>query len=125
MSQTDADELLGAVREFLRNELLPKLDGFDAYATRVAANSLGIVERELRLRPELERLDAAACTAFGLDPLGEAVPRQLALHLRDGRLAVDAQLLDYLRRRTLIALAIDNPRYSGYLQACERWVETR
>jgi len=20
------------------------------------------------------------------------------------------------------ALAIDNPRYSGYLQACERWV---
>lgn len=123
VSQTDADELLVAVREFLRNDLLPRLDGFDAFATRVAANSLAIVERELQLRPELERLDDAACIAFGLDPAHDAVPRQLALRLRDARLAVDAQLLDYLRRRTLIALAIDNPKYSGYLQACERWVE--
>jgi len=123
MSQTDADELLAAVRGFLRNDLLPRLDGFEAYATRVAANSLAIVERELRLRPELDRLDDAACIAFGLDREDEAVPRQLALRLREGTLPVDAQLLDYLRRRTLIALAIDNPRYSGYLQACERWTE--
>jgi len=125
MSQTDADELLAAVRSFLRNDLVPGLDGFEAYATRVAANSLAIVEREMRLRPELERLDDAACTAFGLDQEDEAVPRQLALRLRDGRFPVDDELLDYLRRRTLIALAIDNPRYSGYLQACERWVEPR
>ena len=101
MSQTDADELLAAVRAFLRNDLVPRLEGFEAYATRVAANSLAIVERELRLRPELERLDDAACTAFGLDQEDEAVPRQLALRLRDGKLPVDDELLDYLRRRTL------------------------
>ena len=41
MSQTRADELLVAVQDFLRREVLPQLDGFAAYNTRVAANSLG------------------------------------------------------------------------------------
>ena len=121
MSQTDAMELLEAARAFLREEVLPQLDGFTAYTTRVAANSLAIVARELELKPELGQLDLAIAAELGIDPADGPVLQQLALRLRDRELVLDARLLDYLRLRTLKALEIDNPRYSGYLQACERW----
>jgi hypothetical protein len=121
VSQTRAEELLQAVRAFMREELLPQLKGFSAYSTRVAANSLGIVEREMRLGPELSRLDARAASRFALDSSQGPVTQQLAVKLRDGQVQVDDALMDYLRQRTLTALAIDNPRYWGYQQARERW----
>jgi hypothetical protein len=121
VSQTHADELLLAIRDFLRSDLLPQLEGFNAYTTRVAANSLGIVARELQLRPELDRLDTQAAAAYNIDPDDGPVARQLALKLRDGELSVDANLVQYLKQRTLQSLAIDNPKYSGYLLARERW----
>lgn len=121
MSQTSQEELLAAVRAFLREKLLPELEGFNAYTTRVAANSLGIVARELGLGPQRDRLDLAIAERLGLDPAAASVSHQLAIALRDGKLQADAELLEYLRQRTLVALAIDNPRYSGYLQACARW----
>ena len=121
MSQTHADELLLAIRDFLRSDLLPQLEGFSAYTTRVAANSLGIVAREIQLRPELDRLDANAAAAYGMLSEDGPVTHQLALKLKEGELAVDAGLVQYLKQRTLQSLAIDNPRYSGYLLARERW----
>ncbi|MDH4040417.1 MAG: DUF6285 domain-containing protein [Gammaproteobacteria bacterium] len=121
MSETRADELLLAVQAFLRSEVLPQLEGFTAYNTRVAANSLAIVARELQLGPELDALDDAIASLLGLDPAAGPIPQQVALGLRNGELVPDATLLDYLRQRALKALEIDNPKYSGYLQACERW----
>ena len=44
-----AAELLEAVAEFLREELLPELSGSQAFNTRVALHVLGSVERELRI----------------------------------------------------------------------------
>ena len=120
MSQTHADELLLAIREFLRQDVLPQLEGFSAYTARVAANSLGIVARQLQLQPELDRLDAQALTAYGIEP-GNGALQQLALKLRNGEVRVDATLVHYLQQRTLKSLAIDNPRYSGYLAASKRW----
>jgi len=121
MSQTRADELLLAVQDFLRREVLPQLDGFAAYNTRVAANSLAIATRELQLRPQLDRLDLAYALHAGLDPAAGPIPQQLALGLRRRAVAPDAHLLHYLRQRALLSLEIDNPKYSGYLQARERW----
>ena len=60
MNHTTAAELLTAVRAFLREEVLPQLEGFTAYNTRVAANSLAIVARELEHSLELEALDKQA-----------------------------------------------------------------
>lgn len=122
MSQTDALELLEATRAFLRDEVLPQLDGFSAYNTRVAANSLAIVARELQLKAGLEQLDLAIAADMGIDPETAPVAQQLARRLRDRELALDDRLLHYLKQRTLKSLAIDNPRYSGYLQACQRWL---
>lgn len=114
-------ELLAAVRQFLREQVLPELDGFKAYNTRVAANALAIVARELEMGTGLAALDAQIATALGLDTQAGSVSRQIALALRDGTLVVDDELLTYLRQRTLLSIAIDNPKYSGLQQARARW----
>jgi hypothetical protein len=56
-----AVELLREVRRFLRDEVVPQLDGPRRYHARVAANVVGIVAREIeteesQLRDEWERL---------------------------------------------------------------------
>jgi hypothetical protein len=121
VSGANLAELLDAVRAFLREDVLPELEGFKAYNTRVAANALGIVVRELELGPRLAELDNDMGAALGLDPGAGPFTVQIARGLRDGTLAVDDRLLGYLRRRTLLAIAIDNPKYSGLRQARERW----
>ncbi len=120
MSTTTA-ELLEAVQQFLRHEVLPELEGFKAYNTRVAANALGIVARELELGGELAELDARIGEQLNLDAQAGPIGQQIALALRDGTVAVDDRLLAYLRHHTLLALAIDNPKYSGLRQAHARW----
>jgi len=121
VSGTDLAELLDAVRAFLREDVLPELEGFKAYNTRVAANALGIVARELERGPRLAQLDRDMGAALGLDPGMGPVTVQIARGLRDGALAADDRLLAYLRQRTLLAIEIDNPKYSGLQQARERW----
>lgn len=90
----DAPALLEAVREFLSQELEPQLEGRLRWHTKVAANVLAVVERELRLGPEqaerhdqrLERLgfdsDAALADAIRAGQLDERLD-QLAEELRD------------------------------------------
>jgi len=117
-------ELLEAVRHFLRQEVLPELDGFRAYNTRVAANALGIVAREMQLGAGLAEMDTQIAAMLDLDTQAGAITQQIALGLRDRTLAVDDELLTYLRQRTLLALAIDNPKYSGLTQARARWSDS-
>ena len=117
MSAMPGVELLEAVRLFLRQEVLPELDGFKAYTTRVAANALGIVAREMQMGAGLATLDEQIAAELGLDAQAGPIPRQIALALRDGALVADQKILSYLRQRTLLAIAIDNPKYSGLAQA--------
>ena len=117
MNGTEGVELLAAVRQFLRQEVLPELDGFKAYNTRVAANALGIVAREMAMGAGLAELDAQIAATLGLDAQVGAVTQQIALALRDGTLVADERVLSYLKQRTLLSVAIDNPKYSGLQQA--------
>jgi hypothetical protein len=123
MSATTSAELLAAVRNFLREQVLPELDGFKAYNTRVAANALGIVARELELGTAMAALDQQMAAELGLDAQSVSIPRHIALALRDGQMVADGKILTYLRKRTLLAIAIDNPKYSGLQQARARWGE--
>lgn len=120
MSQTQATELLQAVQTFLRQQVLPQLEGFDAYTTRVAANSLAIVARDYVGRDALQRLDQAAAARWELGDAAAAT-RDLSLALKNRDIDINQPLLDYLRARSLHQLGIDNPRYSGFHQGCERW----
>ena len=121
MSSTQSTELLAAVRHFLRAEILPDMDGFKAYNTRVAANALGIVAREIESGTGLATLDTEVAVALGLDEQAGPIARQIAVALRDGTLAIDDTVFTYLKKRTLLAISIDNPKYSGLQQARERW----
>jgi hypothetical protein len=101
------EELLEAVREFLRDEVLPQTEGRLQFHARVAANVLGIVEREVALGPAYD-----AAHAQRLAKLGVADDAELAAAIRDGRL--DDRLGDVvaaLRASTREQLAIVNPKY--------------
>src|SRR5436190_23021928 len=125
-------QLLAAVREFLQREIVPTLgDHRQKFRTLIAANVLGVVERELageeeRLRAEWTRLgallggDAGApdgAPAGTLDELRAAIDaRKRALCARiqageadDGPWRLD--VLAYARWAVEEKLRVANPRY--------------
>jgi hypothetical protein len=111
--------LLRAVRDFLRDSVQAQLTEAEAWQMRISISVLGIVERELRLQSHLDSLDREFIPgAMGTDPR-VAVARGL----RDGTVSADARLRRYLRRRSLLRLRIDNPRYSAFAQAQRVWPE--
>ena len=120
MSETDRDTLLQAVCEHLKDEVMPKLEGFDAFGVRVAANALNIVQRELAMADQLAQLEQELARYVDANN-GETTAVALAKRLRDRDLKVDDTLLTLLRRRTLARIAVDNPKYSGYREAQRRW----
>ena len=101
--------------------MLPNQEGFLAYSTRVAANNLAIVSRELELRGYIDKLDEEIIRTLSLQNKGGTLSTTLARALRDGIIKVDDDLLEYLRKRTMRSLEIDNPRYSGLILAQDRW----
>ena len=128
MSDTAVNELLSTVRAFLRSEIAPDLSGFKSYQLRVAINSLAIVEREQALLTELNAVDSRIAQHTGLaDDL--PVWQGLAVALRKQEVSLDpieeanGSLMSLIRRRTLIKMAIDNPKYSGGRVANARWSE--
>ena len=121
MNGTRAAELLEATRNFLLESILPDQEGFLAYSTRVAANNLAIVSRELELRGGIEKLDEGINQTLSLQNKEGPTSTTLARGLRDGIIQVDDDLIKYLRKRTMLCMEIDNPRYSGLLLARERW----
>ena len=121
MNGTSATELLEATRNFLLELILPNQEGFLAYSARVAANNLAIVSRELELRVGVEKLDEENIGTLSLQNKGEPLSTTLARALRDGIIQVDDDLIKYLRKRTMLCLEIDNPRYSGLVLAKDRW----
>ena len=121
MNGTSARELLEATRNFLLESILPNQDGFLAYSARVAANNLAIVSRELELRVGVEKLDEEIIRTLSLQNKGEPLSTTLARALRDGIIQVDDDLIKYLRKRTMLCMEIDNPRYSGLVLAKDRW----
>lgn len=111
-NRPDAAELVDAVRLHLEGELLPTLEGAQAFHLRVAINALAIVVRECRDSAALASADAAGLAAL----LGRAEAaeneRLLVEEIREGRLGpASPGLLEYLKARTLRRLAVDNPRY--------------
>jgi hypothetical protein len=102
-----AAELLAAVGEFLRDELLPATEGQLNFHTRVAANVLGIVERELRFGAAQELRHADRLSALGFSSQAE-----LAAALRSGEVDPEhPEILAAVRASVTDRLAVANPRY--------------
>ncbi len=121
-SDVTISELLGAVKGFLMDSALPALSGRDQFNARVAANVLGIIDREQQVGPELAALDAAAAQQWlsGDSGSGTAL-QQLSRALAAREIDADTGFFEYLRQRQLLVSAINNPRYASRKVAEERW----
>jgi aminoglycoside phosphotransferase (APT) family kinase protein len=110
-------ELLESVRDFLKTEVATKTDSHTGFMARVAANALGIAQRELLhgaglAAAEQERLGALLKQEPDLDSLRW----QLVQALRDDLPLDTAGLADHLRQTVAGQLSIDQPRYSALRQ---------
>ncbi|GAA5232337.1 hypothetical protein FOZ76_16870 [Verticiella sediminum] len=115
VSIPSTDALLAAVITYLEQDLLPGLEGYHRFQTRVAANALKIVLREQRLGTAHAEQDAAA-VADVLGRSGAGVngvsSEDMADALRDGKLALDAPgLAQCLREMLRRQLAVDSPAW--------------
>ena len=117
--QPSALELLQAVRSFIQDQAIPRLEGRAAFHARIAVNALAILERGLEHGPgqdaaERQRLEALLDRTGGLDELN----RELCRQIRAGEASLDTPgLAEHLRETTLAKLAVDQPRYAAYRRA--------
>jgi len=109
-----AAELVEAVREYVEQAVMERSDGGARFDARVARNALAIVERELRIGPELAAAHARRLRSLGFDD-----DASLAAAVRAGALDDDgawqpvaAALAASARDQLLVA----NP---GHLRASE------
>jgi hypothetical protein len=102
-----AVELLEAVREWLDREVVPATDGRLRFHARVAANVIGMVEREIRLGAEQETAHRDR-----LARLGVADDAELAAAIRARRYDDrHDELLELLAAAVSDKLAVANPDY--------------
>lgn len=106
-------ELVSAVRNFLLEHAAPNLDGQPAFHARVAANALGIVERELAQGVDMDTAEKARLAALlGHDGNLLDLNRELVEKIRQSGFADKrAQVLDHLRKTNIDKLALAKPNY--------------
>jgi Domain of unknown function (DUF6285) len=110
-----AVELLEAVREFLERDVMPATEGRVRFHSRVAVNALGMLERELRLGPELDAAERDRLAALlGHDADLAALTAKLAGRIRDGSLDDRRdEVVDAVRESVRAKLLVANPDYVG------------
>jgi hypothetical protein len=112
-------ELLEAIREFLKTDVLPILTGNERYHLQVALNALGILARELDTGAQIDLAESQRLSSLlGVTDTREELNRILAMRIRNRQLTYnDGQLMDHLMQTTLGKMSIDNPNYATYLRA--------
>lgn len=126
LDRPDGAEVLGAVVRYLRETLLPKLPPDAVFHTRVAANAVDMVRRQLENgagfeQAELERLRALLDRDDGtlLD-----LNRELSARIERGELGPDSPaLMDHLWATTMEKMAVDQPSYASYRRELARHEE--
>lgn len=116
-------ELLEALEDFLRLDLMPELSGASSFNVRVAANVAAIVRRELEQGPAVQAAELESLRSV-LGESGELADlnAELCQRLRSGRIGLDSPgLVEHLIETTLAKVEIDNPRYSSLAEARELW----
>jgi hypothetical protein len=111
-----ADEMLEAVEEFLREKIMPEVSGHLNFHSRVAANVIASVRREIAEAPAAEAAQRERLAGLlGHEGEVEQLNRELCERIRDGSADLDDDaLLEHLRLVALENLSVDNPRYSAF-----------
>ena len=112
-SMPDAPTLLKAAVKYLEEELLPSLQAYHRFKTRVTINVLNTVRRELELREaqaaeERTRLQQI----LGREGEVENLSRELADRIQSGAIPIDDPALRaHVRKSLSDALSINNPKW--------------
>ncbi|MDO8421283.1 MAG: DUF6285 domain-containing protein [Parvibaculum sp.] len=119
--QPTAIELVDIVAEFIRVHAMPQMTGHAAFHALVAANALDIVKRELAIAPRASREESERLTKLlGREASLDQMNRDLCARIEAGELTLETPgLADHLWAITMTKLAIDQPKYSGYVRALE------
>jgi len=117
-----AAELIKAVADFLRADVMPHLTGHAAFKLRVGINALDLVTRQLTLS---EASDAAEhqrlSQILGLHGSLEDLNRDFAEGIANGEIGLHGPgVADHLWRTTMEKLAVDQPNYASYRREVER-----
>ena len=110
-----AVELLEAIREFLKQDVMPTVEGRVRFHSRVAVNALGMLERELRLGPDLDAADRARLAALlGHDADLATLTTELAGRIRDRSLDDRRDdVVAAVRESVRAKLLVSNPGHLG------------
>lgn len=124
-AEVPVDGLLSAIQSFLIESAAPHLEGRNRFNARVAANALGIVQRELSMGPALRALDENAATQW-LSTLetDATIAQRLSRALAKREIPDDPAFFNYLKQRQLLVTAINNPKYASRSIAEARWSST-
>jgi hypothetical protein len=108
-----APELLRAIREFLAEDVVPKLEGRTQFHLKVVINSLAILEREAVSGPTADAAEHARLRQLlGRDGTLVELNAELARQLRAGaRDEADRTLMAHLRATIADKIAISNPKW--------------
>jgi hypothetical protein len=109
-------QLLEAVTDYLRQQVIPGTEARLSFLARVSANALDTVRREVLLGPQAQAREMQRLRAL----LGDDAPadlnsanRLLCERIADERFDIDTPgLLDHLRETAHDKLAIDQPGYA-------------
>src|SRR5665647_3217970 len=110
------EELIKAVADFLRNDIMPVIKGHSAFKLRVGINALDLVTRQLALEQGSDAAEAARLTQL-LGMQGSLAELNRALADRIAKSEVDLQtpgLSEHLWQTTMAKLAVDQPNYASY-----------
>lgn len=102
-----AAQLVDAVEQFLRNDVMPALDGRLQFHTLVAANVLAVIGRELELGPQQETEHQDRLTELGVAD-DAALADAIKNGDLDGRLP---ELLDVLLADVAAKVTVANPKH--------------
>ncbi len=117
-----SSELLEAITDLLKSRILPKLEGHDAYALRVAINSLGTVKREVEQRPIKEAEEKARLEGIlGHTGTTADLNAELCKRIQAGDFSLkDSRIVEHLKQTAMDQVSIDQPKYSGLIYAQEQ-----
>lgn len=109
-------EILETVAQFLRETVMPEMQGRNAFLARVTANAVDVVRRQIELSPAADAAELARLRALlNSDGDLETLNRQLCERIEAGAITLTTQgLKDHLWETTLAKLAVDQPNYAAY-----------
>jgi hypothetical protein len=109
-------ELIKAVADFLRNEIVPVMKGHNAFTLRVGINALDLVTRQLALEEAGDATEAARLKQLlGINGALIDLNRALSDKIAKGEVDLETPgLAEHLWQTTMDKLAVDQPNYASY-----------